>query len=621
MKTKPKRQEWREEDMALALKNVREKNMGWLLASKTFKVPPSTLRRRFKNNCNSTKGDLGGVRPVFCREIEEEFVRHIREMETRFFGLTLKDLQKLIFEFANKNDIKNPFNKEKGIAGQKWIKGFLKRNPHISLRRPENTSAARAQAFNKENIAAYFKLLNNVMEKHKFTPENIYNVDESGLSTVQKRPQKVLATKGRKQVGALSSAERGQHFTVVCCMNAIGTFVPPVFIFPRKRMKNEIMDNAPIGSKAFCQENGWMCGELFVQWLKHFVHYTKASKENKVLLLLDGHNSHKCLEVLQYAKDNGVILFCFPPHCTHRVQPLDVGFFAPLQTYYGQEIQRWLKQNPGRIVSHFQVSDLFNRAYLKAATPANAINAFSKTGIYPFNENIFEDWMFQPSSTTDKPLNDEYQVQNVQEQPYHVDVDFHKHGTKSPEPTEGTSGSTEGTSGSTAANCLTSLPMEVEFLTPMSCEESKSAATGILSPKKLKYSIEELSPLPQAVPGSSKKRNRKPSKKGHINSTPDIDELKREADDKTRKEREKLSRKTKRKIVVEKEMNDGSNDGEIQDFEDDEDDVGCLYCNDLYSRSKSKEAWISCQKCRSWCHCECAGVDKRVKKFVCELCQ
>ena len=165
------------------------------------------------------------------------------------------------------------------------------------------------------------------MEKYNFPPENIYNIDESGLSVVQKRPQKILATKGRKQVGALSSAERGQHLTVVCCMNAMGTFVPPAFIFPRKRMKNELMDNAPMGSKAYCQLNGWMCSEIFVQWLEHFVHYTKASNENKVLLLLDGHSSHKSLEVLQYAKDNGVILFCFPAHCTHRLQPLDVGFF------------------------------------------------------------------------------------------------------------------------------------------------------------------------------------------------------------------------------------------------------------------------------------------------------
>ncbi|KAJ3652116.1 hypothetical protein Zmor_018111 [Zophobas morio] len=284
MSSKPKRQLWEEKNMAEALRNVRKKKMGWQLASKIFNVPATTPRRRFKNNCNSTKGDWGGKRPVFSREMEDQFAQHIKDMEAKLFGLTLKDLKTLIFEFASNNNKKNPFNKEKETAGDKWIQGFLKRNPQISLRTPANTSAARAQAFNKDNIALYFKSLNEVMEKYNFPPENIYNIDKFGLSVVQKRPQKILATKGRKQVGALSSAERGQHLTVVCCMNAMGTFVLPAFRFPRKRMKNELMDNAPMSSKAYCQLNGWMCSEIFVQWMEHFVHYTKACNENKVLL-------------------------------------------------------------------------------------------------------------------------------------------------------------------------------------------------------------------------------------------------------------------------------------------------------------------------------------------------
>ena len=131
------------------------------------------------------------------------------------------------------------------MAGKKWLTGYLQRNTKISLRTPENTSFARAQAFNKNNINCYFTALTKIMEQYKFFPENIYNVDESGLSTVQKKPQKILATKGRKQIGTLNSAKRGRQLTVVCCMNAIGTFVLPIFIFPRKRLKNELMVGAP----------------------------------------------------------------------------------------------------------------------------------------------------------------------------------------------------------------------------------------------------------------------------------------------------------------------------------------------------------------------------------------
>lgn len=136
------------------------------------------------------------------------------------------------------------------------------RNPRISLRVPEATSAARAQAFNKPQIERFFKLLGDTIEIHGFTADRIFNVDESGLSTVQ-APQKIFATKGRKQVGAVTSAERGTHTTVVCCMNPLGFFIPPTLIFARKKFKQELIDDAPTGTIGLCQDSGWMTGPFF----------------------------------------------------------------------------------------------------------------------------------------------------------------------------------------------------------------------------------------------------------------------------------------------------------------------------------------------------------------------
>lgn len=63
--------------------------------------------------------------------------------------------------------------------------------------------------------------------------------------TVQQQMSKVLAQRGKRQVGSLTSAERGKNVTVVCAVNALGNYVPPFFIFPRKRMNPNFMDNAP----------------------------------------------------------------------------------------------------------------------------------------------------------------------------------------------------------------------------------------------------------------------------------------------------------------------------------------------------------------------------------------
>jgi hypothetical protein len=51
-----------------------------------------------------------------------------------------------------------------------------------------------------------------------------------------------------------------------------------------------------------------------------------------ILLMYNGHGSHTTLDWVTLAHSNNIILFCLPPHTTHRLQPLDVGCFGLLQT-------------------------------------------------------------------------------------------------------------------------------------------------------------------------------------------------------------------------------------------------------------------------------------------------
>jgi hypothetical protein len=178
--------------MREAVENVQQKKMGWKLASKTFNVPSTTLRRRVRRNMGYEKGDLGECRPTFSKEIEDEIVSHITNMETRFLGLTTTDVKSLAYQLAEGNHIPHKFNRNKEEAGWAWLHRFIGRNPTISLQTPENTSAARAQAFNRVNVAAYFKNLDEVLTLHNFSPENIYNMDETGLQRSRRNLKKYM---------------------------------------------------------------------------------------------------------------------------------------------------------------------------------------------------------------------------------------------------------------------------------------------------------------------------------------------------------------------------------------------------------------------------------------------
>ncbi|KAJ8952593.1 hypothetical protein NQ318_004140 [Aromia moschata] len=264
----------------------------------------STLQRRVTNKnkiVTESEKYLGRFRQVFSVEQENEIMEYILEMEKRFFGITYKDLRQLAFDFAQANNIPNNFNKDSKMASKKWIYGFLHRHKNISLRKPEATSYARATGFNRNAVQSFFNNLGIIYEKYKLSPDRIWNVDESGVTTVQKL-QKILAQRGKKQVGGLTSAERGVNVTIVASMSASGNFLAPAFIFPRKRIKPELMDNAPNGSPAFSQDKGWMDRDIFLQFIKYFVQQTRPSKERPILIVLDGHCSHtkklKCYKLL-----------------------------------------------------------------------------------------------------------------------------------------------------------------------------------------------------------------------------------------------------------------------------------------------------------------------------------
>uniref|UniRef100_A0A1Y1LVY9 HTH CENPB-type domain-containing protein n=1 Tax=Photinus pyralis TaxID=7054 RepID=A0A1Y1LVY9_PHOPY len=173
-------------------------------------------------------------------------------METRMYGLTIHDIRSIAYQLAVKNRIPNPFSAKTQLAGKDWFTGFRMRHPEISLRAPEATSTARARAFNRPVVTKFFSLLKSAMDKTPYSPHRIFNVDETSVSTVPGKNCKILAKKGRKQVGRVVSAERGVSTTAVICMSAGGNFVPPMLIFSRQRMKQELKDGAPPGTIFEC---------------------------------------------------------------------------------------------------------------------------------------------------------------------------------------------------------------------------------------------------------------------------------------------------------------------------------------------------------------------------------
>lgn len=245
-------------------------------------------------------------------------------------------------------------------------------------------------------MSDFFENYTFALQKYKFKPEQIYNLDETGVTTVLK-PVKIVSTKGKKQVCQISSAERGKLTTFVGIISAVGSALPPVYVFPRTRNPDEYLIDAPISSLALGNHSGWMTGDLFLRVLEHIKQQTNCSIENKILLLLDNHESHITVKGINYCRNNGIVILSFPPHTSHKLQPLDVGVYGPFKNYCATAFNDWMTSNPGKTITIRQIAHLTKIAYQNAFTQKNITTSFQKPGIWPLNRLAFQEEEFLPS--------------------------------------------------------------------------------------------------------------------------------------------------------------------------------------------------------------------------------
>jgi len=152
------------------------------------------------------------------------------------------------------------------------------------------------------------------MDTIQHNPARLYNCDETDITIVQHKHMKILGLKGKRQISSLQSAERGSLVTAVTCMSPTGHFVPPLLVFPRKNMKQELMNGTPLDQSTRAIPRGGYRARFFSQWFLHFIKHTKPTKEDPVVLVPDRHYSHtRKLEVITSARENHVDIICLPP--------------------------------------------------------------------------------------------------------------------------------------------------------------------------------------------------------------------------------------------------------------------------------------------------------------------
>ena len=108
-------------------------------------------------------------------------------------------------------------------------------------------------------------------------PMLIFNCDKTGVNIVHK-PGKVLAELGRKNVYAVTAAERGKPHTILSCVSATGYVLPPMMIYPRKKcVPDKLKEGAVLGALFKSSESGWVNSKLYIEWFNFFFEANTSS--------------------------------------------------------------------------------------------------------------------------------------------------------------------------------------------------------------------------------------------------------------------------------------------------------------------------------------------------------
>jgi len=222
-------------------------------------------------------------------------------------------------------------------------------------------------------------------------------MDEKGfMISKQNRMKRVFNIEHYASGKLRGAGEDGNRewITLLACICADGTALPPSVIYSAvtgnlQTSWLEDFDASEHTVHFASSEKGWTNDKLGQQWLEIFDRYTKAKARNGRdwrVLWVDGHGSHLSLDFLVWCMQHRIHVAVYPAHSTHWLQPLDIGLFSLLSSYYFTSLSEFMAVTKGWIsVSKREFFGLFFPAWERAFTEKNIQSAWAKAGLFPWN--------------------------------------------------------------------------------------------------------------------------------------------------------------------------------------------------------------------------------------------
>lgn len=296
--------------------------------------------------------------------------------------MRIKVLPSLAFSIARQRSTTGKAIKP---PGKNWAQGFLKRYPVLKSKRVRVIDWKCHETNVYDKIIHWFEVIGKVVQDPAILPENVYNMDESGVMLCMLGSVKVIVGKDDPRDYRGAGVKRTM-VTAIECISANGRSLLPMIIWPATTHRSNWTTFPTPGWHYACSESGYTDSKISLEWLKCvFDPQTKGQANQKSrVLICDGFGTHETLEVLEVCFENNIILCRLPSHISHKLQPCDVGVFAPLKAAYRDQVER-LYRGGANTVGKDHFTSLYSPARERAFTKRNVTAAWTASGLFPFN--------------------------------------------------------------------------------------------------------------------------------------------------------------------------------------------------------------------------------------------
>ena len=256
-----------------------------------------------------------------------------------------------------------------------WIHRFKIRHAIVQKR-----VSGEAASVSEETVASWQEVtLPSLLAD--FAPEDVFNVDETGLF-FKLLPDSTLAFKGETCHGGKRAKER---ITVLVGGNADGSEKLPLLVIGKSKNPRcfKSVHSLPVDYTA--SKKAWMNSEIFMNWLQK-MNRRFVQQSRNVLFIVDNCPAHPVVDNLSNMK----VVFS-PPNATSRLQPMDQGVIHALKAGYRKKLLSKMiaavDEGKDYSVTLLNALHFLNSAW-NAVTQDTVANCFKKGGFFKQSSEV-----------------------------------------------------------------------------------------------------------------------------------------------------------------------------------------------------------------------------------------